>query len=447
MNTIDEIKSRVNIVDIVSEVVELRKSGRALQGFCPFHHNVNTPAFTVYPDTQSFYCFGCHAAGTVFDFVMRQRGLEFRETMELLAAHAGIELKPRTVEDEAQDRQRTRMQELNALAARYFNYVLVQHARGQPGRDYLAGRDLTEQTIEAFQLGYALNERGHLLHYLTERKGYAIDEVVAAGLVIYHEERGYYDRFRGRLMFPIRNQKGAVVGFGGRALGDAQPKYMNTPQTLLFDKSQTLYGLDMARDHIRQSDACVVVEGYVDVLTAHQHGFRNVVAPLGTALTSGHVGLIKKLSQHVYLALDADAAGRSATMKGLRALQDTSDADDTRLHAVVTGQGAVHWANDINLRIIQLPDGNDPDDVIKKDAAHWRRLIDEALPVVDFYISAYTADLDLSNAQHQRTALDRLLPVLAQLEGTQQRVYIARLEHVIGIRAEVILDLLREQRS
>lgn len=446
-NPIDQIKDRLDIVEVISASgVNLRRTGRSFVGFCPFHPNTRTPAFTVYPDTQSFYCFGCHAAGTVFDFVMRKEGLDFRDALEQLAARAGVQLQERTEEDRRIDQQRTRLLEINATAAKYFNYVLVSLQRGAAGRDYIARRGLNAETVEAFQLGYSLDDWGHLLHYLTERKGFAPEEVEAAGLAIHHEQRGFYDRFRGRLIFPIRNARGEVVGFGGRALGDAQPKYLNTPQTLLFDKSQVLYGLDLARDAIRSADATVVVEGYVDVITAHQYGFRNVVAPLGTALTKAHVVLLKRLSHNVYLALDADAAGQRATLRGLNVLQEVA-AEDAAAHAVTTAQGLVRWESDVALKIIRMPEGQDPDEVIKADPERWRALVAAAVPVMDFYIDAYTTGLDLTQSPDQRTALDRLLPLLAQLDGTQQRVYVARIEQVVGIRAELILDLLREGKT
>lgn len=461
MDAIEEIKARLDIVEIISESVQLKRAGRSYTGFCPFHPNTRTPAFTVYPDTQSFYCFGCHAAGTVFDFVMRKQGLDFRESLQMLAARAGVELAPRSREEIEQDQQRTRLLALTSLAARYFNYLLLQHRGGEPGRAYLEQRGITTETAERFQLGYSLNRGDHLLAYLTsEQKGYTPDEVVAAGLAIRPSaDQGRvkpYDRFRKRLIFPIRNSKGEVVGFGGRALGDAQPKYMNTPQTLLFDKGRLLYGLDLARDAIRSTDTTVVVEGYIDVITAHQHGFRNVVAPLGTALTGAHVGLLRRLAHHIYLALDADAAGQRATLRGLRAFAaedgqppatapgDEDEADEAGgKRSVVTAQGLVRWERDVTLRIIRMPPGRDPDDVIRQAPEQWQELVANAQPVIEFFIDAYTADLDLTQAHDQRTALDRLLPLIRQLDSTQQRVYVARLEHLVGMRAELILDLLR----
>lgn len=441
MSVIDDIKDRLDIVDLIGQSVSLRKAGKNFVGFCPFHTNTRTPALTVFPDTQSFYCFGCHASGTVFDFVMRQQGLDFPAALQHLADLAGVQLKERTPDEQQRDQQRTRLLDINTAAARYFNYVLLSLERGQPARDYVARRAITPETVEAFQLGYSLDEREHLLNYLTGRKGFLSDEVVAAGLAIKRDDGGYYDRFRGRLIFPIRNLRGEIVGFGGRALGDAQPKYLNTPQTLLFDKSQVLYGLDLARDAIRAANATVIVEGYVDVLMAHQHGFRNVVAPLGTALTAEHVALLKKLSRNVYLALDADAAGQRATLRGMDTFQQVTSQDAAR--ATVTAQGLVRWESDILLHIIKLPPGQDPDEVIKTDPQRWQHLVNTALPVMDFYIEAYTADLDFTQARDQQRALDRLLPLIAQLNGTQQRVYLARLEQVIGIKAELILDLLR----
>jgi DNA primase len=445
MSTIDDIRNKLDIVELISSSgVNLRKTGRSFVGFCPFHPNTRTPAFTVYPDTQSFYCFGCQAAGDIFGYTMRKQGLDFRQALEYLAARAGVRLEPKGDQERQEDARRTRLLEINKAAALYFSYILREMKRGEPARAYVEKRQINTAMIEAFQLGYSLEEWGHLFAYLTERKGFTPDDVVAAGLAIHHETRGYYDRFRGRLIFPIRNAKGEIVGFGGRALGDGQPKYLNTPETPLFKKGELLYGLDLAREAIRTADRTVVVEGYVDVITAHQHGFANVVAPLGTALTKSHIALLKRLSHNVYMALDADAAGQRATLKGLNSLRE-SVGEDGDGHLVATAQGAVRLESDVTLRIIRMPEGRDPDDVIRADAEQWRTLVDAAVPVMEFYLGAYTAGLDLTNPLHQREALDKLLPLIAELDGVNQRVYIARVEQVIGIRAELILDLLKGQ--
>jgi len=442
MSVIDEIKASIDIVDLINSMgVGLRRSGRSFVGFCPFHPNSRTPAFYVYPDTQSFYCFGCHAAGTVFDFVMRKQGLDFKEALELLAERAGIRLEPKNDAQRQEDARRARLLEINGVAARYFNYVLLNLSRGAPGRDYVTKRGINQESIDAFQLGYSLDDWRHLFNYLHEKKGYSVEDIITAGLAI-PGERGPYDRFRDRIIFPIRNARGEVIGFGGRALGDAQPKYLNTPETPLFKKGEILYGLDLARDAIRTGNCAVVVEGYIDVITAHQHGFRNVIAPLGTALSKAHINQLKRLTDTVYLALDADAAGQKATLRGLETIRSTAE-EEGEGRIVTTAQGIVRLENDVTIRIIRLPEGRDPDEVIATDPRLWQQLVEQAAPVMDFYLEAYTAGLDLRDPIQQRQALERIIPLLSELDGTAQRVYVARVEQLTGVRSELIVDLLR----
>ncbi len=440
----DQIKEKIDIVEFISAYVNLRKTGRSYVGFCPFHPNTRTPAFHVFPDTQSFHCFGCKASGTVFDFLMRREGLEFRDALERLAQRAGVQLHPRTEADEQQDRLRTRLLEVNVAAAAFFRHMLVKSQRGEEARAYVAKRRIDDATSEAFLLGYAPDDWSLLLSYLTERRGFSPEDIEAAGLAIHHETRGYYDRFRNRLMFPIRTASGDIVAFGGRALGDAQPKYMNSPQTPLFDKGKVLYGLDLARDAIRQSDATVIVEGYVDVIIAHQYGFRNVVAPLGTALTADHVALVKKLAHRVYLALDADAAGVRATLKGLQALQSQPEGE---LTAVISPQGIIRLQRlqDVEIRILTLPDGKDPDEVIQENPDHWRAALAAARPAVDFYFETLTSDLDLSSGRGKADAVERLAPLLAQIANpVEQAHYMQRLARLIDVEEQYIFAALKE---
>ncbi|HET9222948.1 MAG TPA: DNA primase [Roseiflexaceae bacterium] len=445
-NITDQIKERIDVVEFISAYVQLRKSGRNFVGFCPFHSNTRTPAFYVFPDTQSYHCFGCKASGTVFDFLMHLEGLEFREALEQLARRAGVELRERTEQDEQQDRLRTRLLDINAAAAAFFHHLLIKSPRGEAARAYVAKRRIDSATTEAFQLGYGPADWGALLAYLTDRKGFEPEEIEAAGLIIKHETRGYYDRFRDRLIFPIRSLKGEVIAFGGRALGDAQPKYMNSPQTPLFDKSRVLYGLDLARDTIRSSDATVIVEGYVDVIIAHQHGFRNVVAPLGTALTADHVGAVKKLARTVYLALDADAAGIKATLKGVQTLQANLDGHDV---PVPTPQGFIRWERELEteIRIIALPDGKDPDEVIQANPDQWRALMAGARPVMDFYVDALTADLDLHGAKGKAEAVARLAPLVAQIANPVERAHhIQQIARLVNIEERIVREALPTQR-
>jgi DNA primase len=445
----DTIKERIDIVEFISAYVPLRKAGRNFVGFCPFHPNSRTPAFTVFPDTQSYHCFGCKASGTVFDFLIQREGLDFKDALEQLAQRAGVQLKQRTEQDEQADRQRTRLLEINAAAATFFHHLLVKSPKGELARAYVAMRQIDEPTVESFQLGYSADDWSALLSYLTDRKGFEPEEIEAAGLAIQRENGGYYDRFRGRLMFPIRSAKGEIIAFGGRALGDAEPKYLNSPQTPLFDKSRVLYGLDLGRDAIRANDAVVIVEGYVDVIIAHQHGFRNVVAPLGTALTSEHVGVVKKLARSVYLALDADAAGVKATLKGLRTLQENLDGHEV---PVPTPQGYIRWERELDavIKIIAMPDGKDPDEVIQSNPDEWRALVAGAKPAMDFYIAALTSDLDLQSGKSKAEAVARLAPLLAQIANpVEQAHHIQQIARLIQVEEQIIRQTLprRERQS
>ncbi|GAB4125198.1 MAG: DNA primase [Roseiflexaceae bacterium] len=447
-NVTEQIKEKLDIVEFIQNAgVQLKRSGRSYVGFCPFHSNTRTPAFTVYPDTQSYHCFGCKASGTIFDFVMRREGLEFRDALEQLARRAGITLQERTHEDVQQDQLRTRLLDINAAAAAFFHHILVKSQRGDQARAYVNRRTISTETVESFLLGYAVDDWSALLSYLTDRKGFEPEEVEAAGLAIRRENGGYYDRFRGRLMFPIRNAKGEVVAFGGRALGDAQPKYMNSPQTPLFDKGKVLYGFDLARDAIRSSESVVIVEGYVDVIIAHQFGYRNVVAPLGTALTSDHVEYIKRLVKRVYLALDADPAGLRAMIKGAQALQENPDGE---LVAVTGPHGVISLqrSQSIDIRVLALPDGKDPDEFIQATPAAWPTLVEQARPAMEFYIEALTSDLDLHSANGKAEAVGRLAPLLGQVTNPIEHAhYVQRLARLVDVDEAVVLRALpREQR-
>jgi DNA primase len=439
MAVTDDIKARVDIVELIGESMALRKTGRTFVGFCPFHSNTRTPAFTVYPDSQSYHCFGCKASGTIFDWVMHKQGLDFPAALRQLADRAGVKLEERA-EAEQQSQLRTRLLDINAAAATFFQHLLRSNTYGQPGRDYLEKRALSPAAVESFQIGFVPDQWSLLLSYLTDKKGFALDEIEAAGLIVQREHGGYYDRFRGRLIFPIRDAAGGVVGFGGRAIGDAQPKYLNSPQTPLFDKSAVLYGLDLAREAIRREGVAVIVEGYVDVIGAHQAGFANVVAPLGTALSDVHVKLLRRFAKKIVLALDADAAGQQAMLKGLDKIQ----ASDDDVRPVATPQGVLRWEADVEIRIIALPPGQDPDEVIRANPEHWRALVASAQPVMDFYLAAYTSGLNLEEARDQAQALERLLPLLRALPEAEQRVYIGRIERLLpDVKAELIVDMVR----
>ena len=381
---IAEIKARLDIVDVVGQKVALKKAGRTFKGLCPFH-NEKSPSFIVFPDKGNYHCFGCGANGDVFSFVMKTENLDFGETLRLLAGRAGVELEPRPTQERANERRNELLRALDA-AARYYQQAL-RRPEAAPAREYLAERGLSSSTLDEFRIGWAPDRWDSLFPYLIG-EGYSAETIVAAGLAAKRENGdGYYDRFRGRILFPIHTERGELVGFGGRILDSGQPKYLNSPQTELFDKGSILFGIDRARSAIRASGHVVVVEGYVDVLIAHQSGIKEVVASLGTALTERQVNTLKRLTRTVVLALDADAAGDEAVLRGLEvARQVYGDATV----AVPLPQGLVRLESqlDADIRIAALPRGRDPDEIIRENPREWQSLVDQAKSVVDFYLDA-----------------------------------------------------------
>jgi DNA primase len=383
---------------------------------------------------------------------MERQGLPFGDALAQLAQRAGVklpELAPGMREAQEQENAvQTKLRQINEDAAVYWHHVLRNTAKGEIGRAYVAKRGLSEATVETWQLGYATEDWSDLLRHLTDRKGHMPEEIEQAGLIIQREQGGFYDRFRNRLMFPIRDLKGTIVGFGGRALGDDHAKYMNTPETPIFHKSHLLFGLHQARDGIRTNDSVVVVEGYLDVITTHQAGFTNVVAPMGTALTAEQVQVIRRLTGNIYLALDADAAGVRAAEKGLDSILQTSQAQ-----LVVQGS-TLQWAVDLDLavKIIRMPAGKDPDDLVRSDPEQWRALVRGALPVVDFFFELHTEGLELRNPEHQQRALVKLAPIVAAIKDFAKRaVYESRLADLLHMPFPLIqasvLEITRQRRD
>jgi len=339
MGVIDDVKQRIDIVEVIGEYVPLTKAGRTFRALCPFHSEKN-PSFYVYPERQSWHCFGaCNTGGDVFSFIMKKQGIDFGEALRLLAERAGISI-PSRLEPEAGKDERERLYQANAAATQYFHNLLLNSPDGEKARGYLAKRGLLPKTVSDFQLGFSLNSWEALKQYLVE-KGYSESELVPAGLLIEGETGGTHDRFRNKLMFPIFDIRGRVTGFGARVLDDSLPKYLNSPQTPVFDKSSTLYAINLATAVIRQQDCAVIVEGYMDVMMAHQNGFQNVIASMGTSLTEKQVSTLKKLTKNMMLALDADAAGEEATLRAV-GYENTLGAE---------------------VRVCILPTGKDPDDV------------------------------------------------------------------------------------
>jgi DNA primase len=447
MNEIDEIKSRLDIVDVVSDTVTLRKSGKNYSGFCPFHTNTKTPSFIVFPDTQTWRCFGaCADGGDLFTYVMKRDGLDFKEALETLAQKAGVQLVEPSPQAKAHEQERQKLLELTAAAATYFHQLLTKSPAGQPVRDYLARREITAETIATFQLGYALNEWDALKNHFLER-GFTTQDLLAAGLVTERDDGSPgYDLFRQRLIIPIRDAKGQVIGFGARALEDDQiPKYLNSPQNALFDKSATLYGLDLAKQPIRHQDKVVIVEGYMDVIQAHQHGAKNVVAQMGTALTEPQLKILKRITNNFVLALDADTAGNAATLRGINVARESLTRESV---PVPTARGLIRYESRLNadIRIAKLPPGKDPDDILKEGLDVWEQIVDNASPVVDFYIETVTAGLDLDSAKGKSVAVRQLIPVLRDIgDKVEQEHYAQKLARLIHISERTLMSELHHQ--
>jgi DNA primase len=443
MSAIDEVKQRLDIVQLVSEYVSLKKSGRNFRALCPFHAE-NTPSFFVFPERQSWHCFGaCGTGGDVFSFIMKKEGFDFGQALRLLAQKAGVTLgAPSGLRKQIGDKQREALFRINEATAEYYHYLLVSTSAGEAARNYVAGRSLSPQTIDNFQLGFAPQGWETLRQYLMG-KGYEEAELLTAGLLVEREGGGTYDRFRNRLMFPIRDIQGNVLGFGARALDESLPKYLNSPQTLIFDKSNALYGIDRAKAAIQQGNLAIITEGYMDVLTAHQHGWENVVASMGTSMTGGQLAIIKailkKLTRNLILALDADAAGEEAVSRSGEIVD--------RMYEVPSDYAWMKYddAYDFEAKILGLPQGKDPDEVIRDDASQWQKLITDAKPMINFILDTVIAKVDLENPKDKSTAVDKLLPLLSQIKDPIRRGhYVQKLAQLLKIADSYVEDRLRQ---
>jgi DNA primase len=443
---IDEVKARLDIVDVVGSKVELQRAGRAFKGLCPFHQE-KTPSFTVNPERQSYHCFGCGKGGDIISFVMDTDGLDFKEALRGLAAQAGVRIEePKARRPEVED-ERKRLLGLNRLAARYFNSLLLTADSAAGARKYLEGRGIERPSWEAWTLGYAPNSWDATLKYL-RGKGYSAEEVGKAGLAVERTGGGQYDRFRERVIFPIRDREGEFVAFGGRAMGDGHPKYLNSPESPVFTKGEHLYGLDLAQAAVKEAGRVVVVEGYVDAVVAHAHGFANVVATLGTALTPAQVRLLSRLTRNVCLALDADAAGDAAALRGWEVLRDAVRSR----HIPIKSRGRVvasERQSDLNVRIARLPRGEDPDTLIRKAPQEWQRLIEGARSVVDHFFEVAREGADLATPEGRTRVVGELAPVIADIGNPIERAhYEAQLGSLVGLdEHEIHSEVARSRRA
>jgi DNA primase len=465
---IESIKAKVDLVEEIGLVVPLQKSGKAFKGACPFH-NERTPSFFVFVESQTWRCFGCHEGGDIFTFVEKHQGIEFRDALLYLAEKAGITVDEFGGRDSQEEREvharKERLRKLNEDAQLWFHQSLLRSREATEAREYLQKRGINSESVLNFGLGYAPERWDALSRYLLSQ-GYTEEELIAGGLARAREYehsqeggRGIYDYFRSRLIFPIRDTRGRVIGFGGRILSNEQPKYLNSPQTLLFEKNAVLYALDMAREAIKQENQVIIVEGYVDALIAHQYGTRQTVACIGSAITEKHIQQLKKLTRQVTLALDPDAAGVAATEHGIQEAlkgfdrtvvpvlmpaEERPGAGRSRKRQEPRSIIRLEEQVDAEINVLQLPAGEDPDEVIQRDLALWEHAVRHPLPLIDYYFSSRTAGLNLREAAGKAEAAHRLLPIIATITDRAKRdAYLRQLAGMLHMDERSLNEELR----
>jgi DNA primase len=426
-----EVKSKLSVVDVVGETVTLKKAGTTYKGLCPFHGE-KTPSFVVTPGRESRHCFGCGKGGDIFSFVMERDSLSFPEALRTLAGKAGVEIDERT---KREDIRRKRLRGVLDTAIAFYHAVLTGSTTGKPALDYLRGRGFTDATIETYQLGWAPGGWDVMARQLQAKRDIRPEELVEVGLASPSQRgRGVIDKFRARVIFPIRDQNGNAVGLGGRLLEGEGPKYLNSPATPLFDKSRTLYLIDKAKGPIRRAgNQAVIVEGYTDALMAHQAGFENVVASLGTALTPNQIGLLTRYANRIALAYDVDPAGEKAGTLGVTALAG--------LIGQLQGDDSGVKLEDV--RVVRLPDGKDPDEVLRESPADWEASIAKAKPLVEFLIGHHAARHDIKTPAGRMGFIDAVMPAIREIADPLRRdEALQEVRRVSGVEERVLRQVL-----
>ena len=412
---IDEVKERNEIVDVISSYVHVKSTGHSYKALCPFH-NEKTPSFVISRDKQIFKCFGCGEAGDVLNFVMKIENLEFIDAVKFLAERVNMKVETEQLNKQGSEanNRKNKLYEISKVAAKFFYNNLKE--RGNPALKYLINRGFSIQTISHFGLGYASNSWNLLLEYLT-KTGYTEDELEKCGLIVRNKNNGFYDRFRNRVMFPIFDVRGNVVAFGGRVLDDSLPKYLNSPETDIFNKRKILYNLNSARKHVKNNQI-IVVEGYTDVISLYQLGIKNTVATLGTSFTKEHGNILKRYCQEVVICFDGDVAGTTATSRGIDLLKEI----------------------DINLKVVLLPDKKDPDEYVKQyGKLAFEDLINQAMTLIDYKIHLVKQKYNLNIPEEKIKIGKEVVKVIKEIESSiEKEVYINKICQEIGISIDAL---------
>ncbi len=423
-NEVEEIKRKIDIVDLVSSYVPLQKAGKNHKALCPFHSE-KTPSFMVSPQLQIFKCFGCGEGGDIFSFYSKMENVPFSEALNELARRAGVKLPSRKKTPE--DEQREKIHEINRLSSDFFHFLLKGHKIGGSAREFLKKRGVKDTSVEEFGLGYAPDSWDSLGRFIL-KKGYSTTDFLQSGVGSKKEGgRGYFDFFRGRLIFPLRSSAGRVVGFSGRALGgEESPKYLNSPETPVFEKRRFLYNLDLAKREVRKKKDVLLVEGMMDVIALWERGIKNAVATGGTALSAEHVAQLAKFANRVTICFDRDAAGLAATKKGILLAQSAG----------------------LEVRAVLLPEGEDPDKAIRDDEKGFKKLISQAPSVFDYYLSSALSRFDPDTAAGKKEISQEILPLVKSLANeVEKAAYIGRLSEVLEVAEEVLWRQLEREQA
>ncbi len=417
---IDEIRQRADIVQIIAEYLPLRKSGKNHIGLCPFHSE-KTPSFTVNEEKQIFYCFGCGTGGNAFTFLMKQENLSFPEAIRTVAKRVGIDLSLLDKKPSVEEQKRELMFLANHAAEDFYQHNLLASPGSEKARGYIKNRGLKPEIVKNFKLGYAPHGRDSLVKFLVN-KGISLELAEKAGLV-QRKDKDFYDRFRNRIMFPITDVRNRVIGFGGRALGNEEPKYLNSPASSLFKKGETVYGMYQAKSSVSNKGFVLVVEGYFDLLTMHQYGFLNTVATLGTALTTDHLRRLKGYAKEIYTLFDSDEAGKSAALRSV----------------------PMFIEEDIHARVVLMPAGMDPDDLLQKQGAlAMSQYIEKAKPIMDFFLDSIRMKFDIETPNGKVSFLETAAPYVASVKNAIERdVYVEKIANIIHIRPDAVLSAIR----